>query len=129
MQRCNTGSVTAHRPGCWLPNPNRLLGLYAAITWASFDGKNPDGWIPEEKTDLARGGQTLSHSTVLLLFLVEAPLDCDPMTVFFGRLLFIMVGKTSLVLLESRARVCMRERQGAFGQIRTLKLRNSARFV
>ncbi|PYK38531.1 MAG: hypothetical protein DME49_07445 [Verrucomicrobia bacterium] len=51
------------------------------------------------------------------------------MTVFFGRLLFIMVGKTSVVLLESRARVCMRERQGAFGQIRTLKLRDSARFV
>ena len=89
----------------------------------------PTDGFRRKRSHLARGGQTLSHSTVLLLFLVEAPLDCDPMTVFFGRLLFIMVGKTSVVLLESRARVCMRERQGAFGQIRTLKLRDSARFV
>ena len=51
-QRRNTGSVTAHRPGCWLPNPNRLLGLYAAITRAALDGKNLDGWIPEEKITL-----------------------------------------------------------------------------
>jgi hypothetical protein len=51
-QRRNTGSVTAHRPGCWLPNPNRLLGLYAAITRATLGGKNLDGWIPEEKITL-----------------------------------------------------------------------------
>jgi predicted amidohydrolase YtcJ len=31
---------------------NPILGLYAAITRATLDGKNPDGWIPEEKITL-----------------------------------------------------------------------------
>ncbi len=31
---------------------NPLLGLYAAVTRATLDGKNPDGWIPEEKITL-----------------------------------------------------------------------------
>ena len=30
-----------------------LLGLYAAVTRATLDGKNPGGWIPEEKVTLA----------------------------------------------------------------------------
>ena len=29
-----------------------MLGLYAAVTRATLDGKNPDGWIPEEKITL-----------------------------------------------------------------------------
>jgi predicted amidohydrolase YtcJ len=28
---------------------NPLLGLYAATTRATLDGKNPDGWVPEQK--------------------------------------------------------------------------------
>src|SRR5437773_2155870 len=32
---------------------NPLLGLYAAVTRATPDGKNPDGWIPEEKITLS----------------------------------------------------------------------------
>jgi len=31
---------------------NPVLGLYAAVTRATLDGKNPDGWIPEEKITL-----------------------------------------------------------------------------
>ena len=31
---------------------NPMLGLYAAVTRATLDGKNPDGWIPEEKIAL-----------------------------------------------------------------------------
>ena len=31
---------------------NPLLGLYAAVTRATLDGKHPDGWIPEEKITL-----------------------------------------------------------------------------
>src|SRR5438094_4603713 len=30
-----------------------LQGLYAAVTRATLDGKNPDGWIPEEKITLS----------------------------------------------------------------------------
>jgi len=32
---------------------NPLLGLYAAVTRGTPDGKNPDGWIPEEKITLS----------------------------------------------------------------------------
>jgi len=32
---------------------NPMLGLYAAVTRATLDGKNPNGWIPEEKISLA----------------------------------------------------------------------------
>jgi predicted amidohydrolase YtcJ len=32
---------------------NPLLGLYAAVTRATLDGKNPEGWIPEQKITLA----------------------------------------------------------------------------
>ena len=31
---------------------NPVLGLYAAVTRATLDGKNPAGWIPEEKITL-----------------------------------------------------------------------------
>lgn len=34
----------------WTVAPlNPLLGIYAAVTRRTIDGKNPDGWIPEEK--------------------------------------------------------------------------------
>ena len=32
---------------------NPMLGLYAAVTRATLDGKNPDGWFPEQKLSLA----------------------------------------------------------------------------
>ena len=28
---------------------NPLLGVYAAVTRATLDGKNPNGWFPEQK--------------------------------------------------------------------------------
>ncbi len=34
----------------WVVAPlNPLLGIYAAVTRRTLDGKNPDGWIPEQK--------------------------------------------------------------------------------
>ena len=33
---------------------NPLLGLYAAVTRATLDGKNPGGWIPEQKITLTQ---------------------------------------------------------------------------
>jgi len=32
---------------------NPLLGLYAAVTRATLDGRHPEGWIPEQKITLA----------------------------------------------------------------------------
>jgi predicted amidohydrolase YtcJ len=31
---------------------NPLLGIYAAVTRRTLDGKNPDGWIPEQKISI-----------------------------------------------------------------------------
>jgi predicted amidohydrolase YtcJ len=34
----------------WFVAPlNPILGVYAAVTRRTLDGKNPDGWIPEQK--------------------------------------------------------------------------------
>jgi predicted amidohydrolase YtcJ len=32
---------------------NPLLGLYAAVTRATLDGRNPQGWIPQQRITLA----------------------------------------------------------------------------
>ena len=32
--------------------PNALDGIYAAVTRATLDGKNPKGWVPKQKIDL-----------------------------------------------------------------------------
>jgi hypothetical protein len=32
---------------------NPMLGLYAAVTRATLDGKNPNGWFPEQKLTVA----------------------------------------------------------------------------
>ncbi|MBI1750585.1 MAG: amidohydrolase [Acidobacteria bacterium] len=38
----------------WTVAPlNPLLGMYAAVTRATLDGKNPGGWFPEQKISLA----------------------------------------------------------------------------
>jgi hypothetical protein len=38
----------------WFVAPlNPMTGLHAAVTRATLDGKNPDGWYPEQKISLA----------------------------------------------------------------------------
>jgi len=38
----------------WTVAPlNPLLAIYAAVTRRTLDGKNPDGWVPEEKISVA----------------------------------------------------------------------------
>ena len=37
----------------WTVAPlNPMLGVYAAVTRRTLDGKNPDGWFPEQKISL-----------------------------------------------------------------------------
>ena len=31
-----------------------LLTIYAAVTRATLDGRNPDGWVPEQKLSVAQ---------------------------------------------------------------------------
>ena len=47
----------------WTVAPmNPLLGIYAAVTRNTHDGKNPEGWFPEQKISLedAIRGYTLN---------------------------------------------------------------------
>ena len=47
---------------------NPLLGLYAAVTRAPLDGKNPDGWIPEEKITLPEAVEAYTLSSAFAEF-------------------------------------------------------------
>ena len=45
-----------------------LLGLYAAVTRATLDGKNPGGWIPEEKITLPEAIEAYSMGAAFAEF-------------------------------------------------------------
>src|SRR5437588_1729033 len=45
-----------------------MLGLYAAVTRATLDGKNPDGWIPEEKITLSEAVEAYTMSSAFAEF-------------------------------------------------------------
>jgi predicted amidohydrolase YtcJ len=47
---------------------NPILGLYAAVTRATLDGKNPDGWIPEEKITLAEAVEAYTMGSAFAEF-------------------------------------------------------------
>lgn len=49
----------------WTVAPlNPLLGIYAAVTRCTVDGKNPDGWIPEQKISVEEAikGYTINNA-------------------------------------------------------------------
>ena len=45
-----------------------MLGVYAAVTRATLDGKNPDGWIPEEKITLPEAIEAYTMGAALAEF-------------------------------------------------------------
>jgi predicted amidohydrolase YtcJ len=47
---------------------NPMLGLYAAVTRATLDGKNPDGWIPEERITLPEAVEAYTMGSALAEF-------------------------------------------------------------
>ena len=49
----------------WTVAPlNPLLGIYSAVTRCTVDGKNPDGWIPEQKISVEEAikGYTINNA-------------------------------------------------------------------
>ncbi|MBK7867019.1 MAG: amidohydrolase [Ignavibacteriales bacterium] len=49
----------------WTVAPlNPLLGIYAAVTRRTLDGKNPDGWIPDQKVTVTEAirGYTINNA-------------------------------------------------------------------
>jgi len=47
---------------------NPMLGLYAAVTRATLDGKNPHGWIPEQKITLAEAVEAYTLGSAVAEF-------------------------------------------------------------
>jgi len=45
----DAGTVLAFGTDWYVAPLNPMLGLYAAVTRRTLDGKNPQGWIPEQK--------------------------------------------------------------------------------
>lgn len=53
----------------WTVAPlNPLLGLYAAVTRATLDGKNPGGWFPEQKLTLEEAIQAYTMGSAFAEF-------------------------------------------------------------
>jgi predicted amidohydrolase YtcJ len=47
---------------------NPMLGIYAAVTRATLDGKNPNGWFPEQKITVAETVQAYTMGSAYAEF-------------------------------------------------------------
>jgi predicted amidohydrolase YtcJ len=47
---------------------NPLLGVYAAVTRRTADGKNPDGWIPEQKISVEEALSCYTRNSAYAIF-------------------------------------------------------------
>jgi predicted amidohydrolase YtcJ len=45
----DSGAHVALGSDWYVAPPNPIEGIYAAVTRQTLDGKNPDGWVPEQK--------------------------------------------------------------------------------
>jgi predicted amidohydrolase YtcJ len=53
----------------WTVAPlNPLLGIYGAVTRRTLDGKNPDGWVPEQKISVGEALQAYTAGTAYAMF-------------------------------------------------------------
>jgi hypothetical protein len=53
----------------WTVAPlNPLLGIYAAVTRRTIDGKNPNGWIPEQKITVAEALRCYTANNAYAMF-------------------------------------------------------------
>ena len=58
---CSTGARTSAFGSDWtVASIDPILGIYAAVTRRTLDGKHPGGWVPEEK-DQRGGGAARLH--------------------------------------------------------------------
>jgi predicted amidohydrolase YtcJ len=49
----DAGTVLAFGSDWWVAPMEPLLGIYAAATRRTLDGRHPDGWVPEQKVSVA----------------------------------------------------------------------------
>jgi len=68
-----------------------ILGLYAAVTRATLDGKNPSGWIPEQKITLAEAIEAYTLGSAYAEFTDEQKGSLTP-----GKLADVVILDTDL---------------------------------
>lgn len=57
---------------------NPLLGVYAAVTRATLDGKNPNGWFPEQKLTVAEAVEAYTRGSAYAEFQENAKGSITP---------------------------------------------------
>jgi len=77
---------------------NPMLGLYAAVTRATLDGKNPDGWIPEEKITLPEAVEAYTMGAAFAEFQEREKGSITP-----GKLADIVIVRDNILNLKPEA--------------------------
>ena len=67
----DAGAVLAFGSDWTVAPMNVREGLYAALTRRTFDGANPDGWVPEEKIGLEEALTAYTYGSAYAGFMEE----------------------------------------------------------
>jgi predicted amidohydrolase YtcJ len=64
----DTGAVLAFGSDSPVAPMNPLFGIYAAVTRRTLDGKNPNGWIPEQKITVDEAVRAFTYGSAYAEF-------------------------------------------------------------
>lgn len=83
----------------WTVAPlNPMLGLYAAVTRATLDGKNPNGWIPEQKITIQEAIEAYTLGSAYAEFQ-----DKDKGSITPGKLADLVLVSDNILKIDPRA--------------------------
>jgi predicted amidohydrolase YtcJ len=83
----------------WTVAPlNPMLGLYAAVTRATLDGKHPDGWIPEQKITIQEAIEAYTLGSAYAEFQDKEKGSITP-----GKLADLVLVSDNLLKIDPRA--------------------------
>src|SRR5215469_1315011 len=83
----------------WTVAPlNPMLGLYAAVTRATLDGKHPNGWIPEQKITIAEAIEAYTEGSAYAEFQEKDKGSITP-----GKLADLVLISDNLLKIDPRA--------------------------
>jgi hypothetical protein len=77
---------------------NPMLGLYAAVTRATLDGKHPDGWIPEQKISIQEAIEAYTLGSAYAEFQEKEKGSITP-----GKLADLVLVSDNLLKIDPRA--------------------------
>lgn len=83
----------------WTVAPlNPMLGLYAAVTRATLDGKHPHGWIPEQKISIAEAIEAYTQGSAYAEFQEKEKGSITP-----GKLADLVLISDNILTIDPRA--------------------------